>query len=125
MNREEAKQLLPIIQAFAEGKAIEFRPVTHSGGYGEWREAIDPTFHAVGQYRIKPEPALRAWTYGEAPRLAILRLKNGSGFPSLWRSTEGGLVGCTSGCHLTYGEALNAWTRISEDGTEHPCGIIE
>jgi hypothetical protein len=25
MNRQEAKELLPIIQAFAEGKTIEFR----------------------------------------------------------------------------------------------------
>lgn len=31
MTREEAKELLPIIQAFAEGKTIEFINETESG----------------------------------------------------------------------------------------------
>ena len=32
MTREEAKELLPIMQAFAEGKTIQYE--THDGRYG-------------------------------------------------------------------------------------------
>ena len=50
MTREEAKQLLPIIQAFAEGKAIQ-----QTDGY-DWYDLDDPDFMANGSYyRIKPE----------------------------------------------------------------------
>ena len=54
MTREEAKQLLPIIQAFAEGKTIEYR---ESGG--AWKVAHTPTWSSRLFYRIKPEPKYR------------------------------------------------------------------
>ena len=54
MTREEAKQLLPIIQAFAEGKAIQ-----QTDGY-DWYDLDDPDFMANGSsYRIKPETKYR------------------------------------------------------------------
>ena len=54
MTREEAKELLPIIQAFAEGKTIEFREFD-----GEWKEAHTPTWSGRLFYRIKLEPKYR------------------------------------------------------------------
>lgn len=54
MTREEAKELLPIIQAFAEGKTIEYREHV-----GEWEEAHTPTWSSRLFYRIKPEPKYR------------------------------------------------------------------
>ena len=55
MTREEAKELLPIIQAFADGKTIEI--------YDEaWKTMVfkDPLFDcAPSRYRIKPEPKYR------------------------------------------------------------------
>ena len=54
MTREEAKELLPIIQAFVEGKTIEY-----SGLGGEWKEAHTPTWSSNLFYRIKPEPKYR------------------------------------------------------------------
>ena len=54
MTREEAKELLPIMQAFAEGKTIEYR---ESGG--AWKEAHTPTWSSRLFYRIKPEPRYR------------------------------------------------------------------
>lgn len=54
MTREEAKELLPIIQAFAEGKTIEYR---ESGG--AWKVAHTPTWSSCLSYRIKPEPKYR------------------------------------------------------------------
>ena len=56
MTREEAKQLLPIIQAFAEGKSIEFY------SYGKWYDLVieNPDFeYGPSSYRIKSEPKYR------------------------------------------------------------------
>lgn len=50
MTREEAKEWLPIIQAFAEGKTIQFRE----------RDIEEPSFDGcLNEYRIKPEPKYR------------------------------------------------------------------
>ncbi len=59
MNREQAKELLPIIQAFAEGKTIQ---VKASDGlwYGREGENCEFNFNADPQvYRIKSEPKYR------------------------------------------------------------------
>ena len=58
MTREEAKVLLPIIQAFAEGKEIEFR----SKGFDEeWKKVneIPGLSYSSFDYRVKPEPKYR------------------------------------------------------------------
>lgn len=55
MTREEAKELLPIIQAFAEGKTIEFLNIRNM-----WEEIEDLLFCKEPKYyRIKPEPKYR------------------------------------------------------------------
>lgn len=52
MNRERAKELLPIIQAFAEGKTIQGR---RHEGY-DWADLVgDLPNDSQWQYRIKPE----------------------------------------------------------------------
>ena len=56
MTREEAKELLPIIQAFAEGKTIEIYNNT------EWQDLIIESIKfdcKPSCYRIKPEPRYR------------------------------------------------------------------
>ena len=58
MTREEAKKLLPIIQAFAEGKEIEYR----SKGFDEeWRKLIQipGLSYDSFEYRVKPETKYR------------------------------------------------------------------
>ena len=60
MNRKEAAELLPIIQAFAEGKAIQ-----QTDGY-DWYDLDDPDFMACGSsYRIKPETKYRPFANAE------------------------------------------------------------
>ena len=54
MNRERAKELLPIIQAFAEGKDIQWRNT--NAGTGGWLECKGIIDSGVYEYRIKPEP---------------------------------------------------------------------
>lgn len=54
MNREQAKELLPIIQAFAEGKTVQYKIE------GEWIQTNVPSFNPyLWEYRIKPEPKYR------------------------------------------------------------------
>lgn len=53
MTREETKELLPIMQAFAEGKIIEYK-------FGnEWLETNCPVWTRDSEYRIKSEPKYR------------------------------------------------------------------
>lgn len=55
MNVERAKELLPIIQAFAEGKEIESTFL----GHVEWSDDFYPTWADNYMYRIKQEPKYR------------------------------------------------------------------
>ena len=60
MTREEAKQLLPIIQAFAEGKCVETK--TGSG----WVNMENMSFAGKPKaYRIKPESKYRPFANAE------------------------------------------------------------
>lgn len=63
MNRNKTKELLPIIQAFAEGKAIESRCV--KGDKSLWYDDEDPSFDDDFEYRIKPEPTYRPFKDAE------------------------------------------------------------
>ena len=53
MTREEAKELLPIIQAFAEGKTIQV------WANDTWQDEEYPSFGELSLFRIKPEPKYR------------------------------------------------------------------
>ena len=60
MTREQAKVLLPIIQAFAEGKTIEYC------NNGNWVEQENFGFmDNVWNYRIKPESEYRPFKNAE------------------------------------------------------------
>ena len=63
MNRKEAAELLTIIQAYAEGKAIESRCI--KGDTSLWYDDKDPSFDNDFEYRIKPEPKFRPFKNAE------------------------------------------------------------
>ena len=63
MNRNQAKALLPIIQAFAEGKEIESRCI--KGDTSLWYDDEDPSFDDDFEYRIKTEPKYRPFANAE------------------------------------------------------------
>lgn len=58
MNREEAKKILPIVAAYAEGKDIQVFTNT-----GIWMDSNNISLYNLGSwpegYRIKPEPKYR------------------------------------------------------------------
>lgn len=53
MTREEAKKMLPILVAFAEGKTIQSRCI--KGDKSLWYDDEDPSFDDDFEYRIKPD----------------------------------------------------------------------
>ena len=63
MNRNQAKELLPIIKAFSEGKAIESRCI--KGDKSLWYDDEDPSFDDDLEYRIKPEQKYRPFKDAE------------------------------------------------------------
>ena len=68
MNKDNAKDYLPLVQALAEGKTIEYRDSDDA-----WIDCESPTFNQhSSRYRIKPEPK-KAWY-----RVALI--KDGGGY---------------------------------------------
>ena len=61
MDIERAKELLPIIQAFSEGKKIE----CSVKGEDAWSDTFYPTWIDSRDYRIKPEPKYRPFNDAE------------------------------------------------------------
>lgn len=61
MTREEAKKFLPIIQAYAEGKDIEY----YNTYCKKWKLAGGPTFDINCNYRIKPKSEYRPFDNGD------------------------------------------------------------
>lgn len=58
MTREEAKELIPIIQAFAEGKTIQYYDSLID--IADWEDCENPNFeNSTYNFRIKPEPTYR------------------------------------------------------------------
>ncbi len=75
MNRNQAKEFYPILQAFAEGKIIETRrkPTADNNGvtkdgwfeFNDWTEMKELEYWADMDYRIKPKPKCRPFKNAE------------------------------------------------------------
>lgn len=69
MNRKEAKEFYPFLQAFAEGRVIECRtkPSTVKGADvpNDWTEMKEIEFWNNTEYRVKPEPKYRQFKNAE------------------------------------------------------------
>lgn len=63
MDRNQAKKLLSIIQAYIDGKPIQSRCV--KGDTSLWYDEEDPSFDDDFEYRIKPEPKYRPFNDAE------------------------------------------------------------
>lgn len=72
MDRQRAKELLPIIQAFAEGKTIESR---YYKGCKLFSDNRNPSFNDDFEYRIKLEPKYRPFANREECWNEMLRHK--------------------------------------------------
>ena len=123
MTREEAKVLLPIIQAFAEGKVIECRikPSALSKSrqdMNEWTEMKEIEFWNNTEYRIKAEPTYRSFANAEECWEEMLKHQ-----PFGWvklKDTESGyymLKGIASQVVIGFNETPFSYKRVFEDYT--------
>ena len=69
MNRKEAKEFYPFLQAFAEGRVIECRTkpslIKGTDVPNDWTEMKEIEFWNNIEYRIKPEPKFRPFKNAE------------------------------------------------------------
>ena len=69
MTREEVKEMLPVLKAFADGKIIETRrkPSAVKGTYipNDWTEMKEIEFWNNTEYRVKSEPKYRPFKNAE------------------------------------------------------------
>lgn len=119
MTREQAKSVLPIITAYAEGKDVE-----HKNDYGVWSKVnngfafVDP----ADRYRIAPEKKYRPFTMNEIMphRERWIKYKNDSDsvfrFTGIWRNGVSNY-----GSFYNYADALEMFTF--ENG--EPLGVLE
>ena len=105
MNRKEAKELMPIIQAFAEGKAIESRCI--KGDKSLWYDDEDPSFDDDLEYRIKPEPTYRPFKDAEECWKEMLKHKP-FGWLKSKEATEDVYFTITGLTNDTHGAMLNS-----------------
>ena len=129
MTREDAKQLLPIIQAFAKGKDIEYRTKGFNENWKKVTQIPELSFKSF-EYRIKPEPKFRPFANAEECCQEMMKHH-----PFGWITSQGAffyiiyiedkLFGYGSACgtilHSEFNDALKCFTFA--DGT--PFGIKE
>ena len=96
MTREEAKELLPFIQAFAEGKTIQV------WANDTWKDENYPFFGTLYQFRIKPEPKYRPFESQEECWKEMLKHQ-----PFGWVKSK------KSGHHFSIGSVL--WDKEFDD----------
>lgn len=65
MNKYQAKNLLPIIEAFANGKQIQTIAQVTSDGRRMWVDTNEPRFETASYFRIKPERVYRPFQNAE------------------------------------------------------------
>ena len=69
MDRNQAKEFYPILQAFAKGEAIECRTkpsaVKGTSVPNDWTEMKEIEFWNNTEYRVKPEPKFRPFKDAE------------------------------------------------------------
>lgn len=128
MTREEAKQLLPVIQAWAEGKDVQHFSLLHvwqDGGMSfDFSDCPD-------RYRIKPSPTLRPWRPEEVPIGACFRYKTAFAFVRHMIVSIGDsyLIYVENGgdtIEIKFQECLELCEYSTDNGkTWLPCGVVE
>ena len=86
MNRSHWKELLPVIIAFANGEQIELKMINGNN----WEDINDAEFgQSAKNYRIKPTPKYRPFTYEEAvERLLGKGIKDNDGNVGIVHSVD-------------------------------------
>lgn len=131
MDRNQAKEFFPIMQAFAEGRVIECRTkpsaVEGTDVPNDWTKMKEIEFWKNTEYRIKPEPTYRpfrdaeeCWTEMQKHQpLGFTKFKNAkSGYYMVTFIASGATVGMNN-IPFSYENMFDSYTFA--DGT--PFGI--
>ena len=117
MNRNQAKELMPIIQAFAEGKTIQYYDSLID--IDDWEDCENPDFENLTyKFRIKPEPTYRSFKDAEECWQEMQKHQ-----PFGWvklKDTESGyymLKGIASQVVIGFNETPFSYKRVFEDYT--------
>ncbi len=71
MTREQTKEAILVMQAYVDGKEVEFK-----WGSMDWNSTDKPEWNwSAYDYRIKPTATIRPWTADEVPLGAWMRSK--------------------------------------------------
>ncbi len=121
MTKEEAKQWIPLLQAFAEGKVIEYK----GSSYDTWTDITEKfSFQDVSCYRIKPEPKYRLWKPEEVPVGKIIKWRVGTQGRYLITAASDNYIHVGSFNNSSRYTIYDIFTGcIMEDGS--PCGVLE
>jgi len=126
MNKHNAKEFILLIQAFVEGKTIQY----YNKDSSKWNDTSDSVFNEFYQYRIKPEPKppqYRPWKIEEVPVGALMQWKNVN-LPSLILGRDESSIQYTGrttirSCSLE--DIFNNAEHSTDNGqTWKPCGVL-
>ena len=120
MTREKVKEMLPILQAFSEGKIIECRTklsfIEGLDVTNDWTEMKEIEFRNNTEYRIKPEPRYRPFANKEECWQEMQKHQ-----PFGWvkfKDTESGyymLTGISIGVGVGINDSLFSYDRVFDD----------
>lgn len=114
MNPEQTKEAIRVMQAYVDGKEVEYK-----WGLMDWNSIDKPEWNwSAYDYRIKPTATLRPWTADEVPVGAQTRSK--------LKPSERFLI-TQSNLSLNLKQWLLGEYEHSTDGgvTWKPCGVVE
>jgi len=130
MNIEETKEAIRVMQAYVDGKEVEFKNRHQlTNGLPLWVPAPNPVWNWIDDiksFRIKPTATLRPWTADEVPLGCILKTKSTN---SVWlligRNNVGEIL--IAGDNYQSPEWLLREYEHSTDGGKNwlPCGVVE
>ncbi len=130
MNKDNAAQFLPLVQALAEGKEIQFKS-QFDEKWSDFRPGCNWSFEGRPEcFRIKPSPKLRAWTSSEVPLGAWLRSIGQTERCSLIVSKGPRTIAAIRSNAGMSDIAISDLLDIAEHSTDNgktwqPCGVLE
>ena len=135
MDRNQAKEFYPILQAYAEGRVIECRTkpsfIEGTDVPNDWTEMKEIEFWNNTEYRIKPEPTYRPFKDAKECRAEMLKHQpfgwiksNVFEYVGAIRSVSFELNNlCVSDSYVTFKEGFDNYTFI--DGTPFGTNVEE
>lgn len=115
LSKEQLKMHRKEIQAWADGKQIQYRIDDDC----EWKDENDPAFFTDCEYRVKPNPVLIPFDYSDAEFLLGKSVKSVDGTLMAMVHAVGEASGVRTG-YITYSYEDFLKTFTFFDGT--PCG---